>query len=100
MSRVDFDRATNLSRSDSSALPSSLAHQQLSSSNFDIGFRNQAHSTMGAAFLSMILMNPLDMAKVNLDVNLGVCSCVNSYISFYGSWSFKRGWLFTFCIFF
>lgn len=69
-SSVDFDGAANMSRSDAS--PSSPPRRRSSYSDANMGFGVRALSAAGAAFLSAILMNPLDVAKVNLDVNLSV----------------------------
>lgn len=60
-SRVDFDGAANMSRSDASASPSPPT-----SSDSNMGFGERALSAAGAAFLSAILMNPLDVAKTRL----------------------------------
>ncbi|XP_010914122.1 mitochondrial carrier protein MTM1 isoform X1 [Elaeis guineensis] len=65
-SRVDFDGAANVSRSDASASPSSPPHRRSSSSDSDMGFGERALSAAGAAFLSAILVNPLDVAKTRL----------------------------------
>lgn len=93
---MDFDGAANMSRSDASASPSSPPHRRSSSSDSDLGFGERALSAAGAAFLSAILVNPLDVAKVKLDVNAGVCSCIKWCIGFNGFWSYKRDYSFIF----
>ncbi|XP_008791461.1 mitochondrial carrier protein MTM1-like [Phoenix dactylifera] len=61
---VDFDGAASISRSDAS--PSSPPHRRSAYSDSNMGFGGRALSAAGAAFLSAILMNPLDVAKTRL----------------------------------
>ncbi|XP_073007993.1 mitochondrial carrier protein MTM1 [Typha latifolia] len=63
-SRVDFE---NISRSDSGSAPSSSNRPSPSrSSDSTMGFAERSLSAAGAAFLSAILVNPLDVAKTRL----------------------------------
>lgn len=70
-SRVDFDGGTsaaNVSMPEAVFLDGrevSNLHQSNSLSDFDMGFTERALSAAGAAFLSAILVNPLDVAKVD-----------------------------------
>lgn len=70
-SRVDFDggaSAANVSMPEAVFLDGrevSNHRQSNSLSDFDMGFTERALSAAGAAFLSAILVNPLDVAKVD-----------------------------------
>lgn len=74
--RVDFDEAANVSRPDPSSSASSLSSsliKQRASEDSKMGFGERAISAAGAAVLSAILVNPLDVAKVGfLSLLLGV----------------------------
>ena len=65
--RVDFEGSADTMFKDSKESSSSSVEQpqkpkQLSDAN--LGFRERAFSAAGAAFISAILVNPLDVAKV------------------------------------
>lgn len=66
-SRVDFDGGA------SAAMPEAVfldgRDQSNSLSDFDMGFSERVLSATGAAFLSAIIVNPLDVAKVSLSVH-------------------------------
>ncbi|XP_020592716.1 mitochondrial carrier protein MTM1-like [Phalaenopsis equestris] len=68
-SRVDFDGAANASRSDAFSSASSLSSSHVNrrvSEDSKMGFGERSLSAVGAAVLSAILVNPLDVAKTRL----------------------------------
>ncbi|XP_077227493.1 mitochondrial carrier protein MTM1-like [Tasmannia lanceolata] len=68
-SRMEFDGGANVATSDvgfSEGLESSPHHQPNTLSDFSMGFRERAFSAAGAAFISAIIVNPLDVAKIRL----------------------------------
>ncbi|PKU78481.1 Mitochondrial carrier protein MTM1 [Dendrobium catenatum] len=68
-SRMDFDGAANVSRSDASSTASSLSSSVVNrgaSEDSKMGFGERSLSAAGAAVLSAILVNPLDVAKTRL----------------------------------
>lgn len=74
-SRMDFDGAANVSMSDSSSSssasssslsPSSSLVNRRASGDHEMSLGERALSAAGAAFLSAIIVNPLDVAKTRL----------------------------------
>lgn len=53
------------------------------SSDVKLGIGERALSAAGAAFLSAIIVNPLDVAKVNIQQIKEVCMCVLSIFVFF-----------------